>query len=84
MRLFKIGSLLAVGVMLASNNTYARDQISIVGSSTVYPFATVVAERFRKSTDFAVPKIESTGSGDHSRHVITQACDLGWHQNASK
>ena len=41
----------------------ARDYISIVGSSTVYPFATVVAERFGKTTSFKTPKIESTGSG---------------------
>ncbi len=41
----------------------SRDYISIVGSSTVYPFATVVAERFGKSTKFKTPKIESTGSG---------------------
>lgn len=41
----------------------ARGYISIVGSSTVYPFATVVAERFGKTTDFKTPKIESTGSG---------------------
>ncbi len=41
----------------------ARGYISIVGSSTVYPFATVVAERFGKSTSFKTPKIESTGSG---------------------
>jgi len=41
----------------------ARDYISIVGSSTVYPFATVVAERFGKVSDFKTPKIESTGSG---------------------
>lgn len=41
----------------------ARDAISIVGSSTVYPFATVVAERFGKSTEFKAPKVESTGSG---------------------
>ena len=40
-----------------------RDTISIVGSSTVYPFATVVAERFGRSTNFKTPKIESTGSG---------------------
>ena len=40
-----------------------RDYISIVGSSTVYPFSTVVAERFGKSTKFATPKVESTGSG---------------------
>ena len=40
-----------------------RDYISIVGSSTVYPFATVVAERFGQSTHFKTPKIESTGTG---------------------
>ncbi|MDX1734158.1 MAG: substrate-binding domain-containing protein [Halioglobus sp.] len=40
-----------------------RDSVSIVGSSTVYPFATVVAERFGRSTSFKAPKIESTGSG---------------------
>ncbi|MCF8078578.1 MAG: PstS family phosphate ABC transporter substrate-binding protein [Desulfobacterales bacterium] len=40
-----------------------RDYISIVGSSTVYPFATVVAEQFGKTTRFKTPKIESTGSG---------------------
>ena len=41
----------------------ARDTIKIVGSSTVYPFATVVAERFGKKTKFNTPVIESTGSG---------------------
>jgi len=41
----------------------ARDSVSIVGSSTVYPFATVVAERFGRSTSFRAPTIESTGSG---------------------
>lgn len=41
----------------------ARDYISVVGSSTVYPFATVVAEQFGRGTQFRAPKIESTGSG---------------------
>lgn len=41
----------------------ARDYVSIVGSSTVYPFSTVVAERFGRNTDFKTPKIESTGTG---------------------
>ncbi|MEZ5573335.1 MAG: substrate-binding domain-containing protein [Halioglobus sp.] len=40
-----------------------RDSVTIVGSSTVYPFATVVAERFGRSTNFKTPKIESTGTG---------------------
>jgi phosphate transport system substrate-binding protein len=48
------------GVAVAQS---ARDYISIVGSSTVYPFATVVAEQFGKTTKFKTPKIESTGSG---------------------
>lgn len=41
----------------------SRDYIYVVGSSTVYPFSTVVAERFGRSTDFKTPKVESTGSG---------------------
>ena len=41
----------------------ARDQINIVGSSTVFPFSTTVAERFGKSTAFKTPVVESTGSG---------------------
>jgi phosphate transport system substrate-binding protein len=41
----------------------SRDTITAVGSSTVYPFSTVVAERFGKNTDFKTPKIESTGTG---------------------
>jgi phosphate transport system substrate-binding protein len=40
-----------------------RDYISIVGSSTVYPFSTVVAEQFGKSGKFKTPKVESTGTG---------------------
>ena len=39
------------------------DTVSIVGSSTVYPFATAVAEAFGETTDFNTPVIESTGSG---------------------
>lgn len=41
----------------------ARDQIKIVGSSTVYPFTTVVAERFGRGGKFKTPVIESTGTG---------------------
>jgi phosphate transport system substrate-binding protein len=54
----------ALSVALAANAYAAgRNTISVVGSSTVYPFATVVAERFGKKTSFSTPKIESTGSG---------------------
>lgn len=41
----------------------ARDQIRIVGSSTVYPFTTAVAEQFGKSTGMKTPVVESTGTG---------------------
>ena len=41
----------------------ARDQIRIVGSSTVFPFATAVAERFGQTGGFAAPVVESTGTG---------------------
>ncbi len=61
-----IVTVLIFGAMaLFAGNTLAagRDYISIVGSSTVYPFATVVAEQFGKTTSFKTPKIESTGSG---------------------
>ncbi|MBL4870548.1 MAG: PstS family phosphate ABC transporter substrate-binding protein [Robiginitomaculum sp.] len=42
---------------------YMRSQIKIVGSSTVYPFATAVAENFGRTTKFKTPIVESTGSG---------------------
>jgi phosphate transport system substrate-binding protein len=41
----------------------ARDQIRIVGSSTVFPFSTAVAENFGKSSNFKTPVVESTGTG---------------------
>jgi phosphate transport system substrate-binding protein len=53
----------ALSLMMAVPAFAARDYISIVGSSTVYPFATVVAEQFGKTTGNKTPKIESTGSG---------------------
>ena len=58
-----IAALFAAMVSGATHAAAARDYISIVGSSTVYPFATVVAEQFGKTTQFKTPKVESTGSG---------------------
>ena len=57
--------ILAVGLLTLSAQILAsgRETISVVGSSTVYPFSTVVAERFGKATAFKTPKIESTGTG---------------------
>lgn len=44
-----------------------REQIRIVGSSTVYPFASYVVEEFGATTNFQTPVIESTGSGGGMR-----------------
>ncbi len=58
-----IAAISAAMVTGAAHAAAARDYISIVGSSTVYPFSTVVAEQFGKTTKFKTPKVESTGSG---------------------
>ena len=64
MKKYLVSVALAAAVTgLSTANAAERDTVSIVGSSTVYPFATVVAERFGRSTKFGTPKIESTGSG---------------------
>ena len=63
MKLRSIITAGALSLMLSAPAMAARDYISIVGSSTVYPFATVVAEQFGKTSGFKTPKIESTGSG---------------------
>jgi phosphate transport system substrate-binding protein len=58
---------LAAAVILAAssyaNAQSARDSITIVGSSTVYPFTTTVAEQFGRAGKFKTPKVESTGTG---------------------
>ena len=50
-------------VALAATPALARDQIRIVGSSTVYPFTTAVAEQFGKTSGMKTPVVESTGTG---------------------
>jgi len=57
-------SLTAVAALLVLQGAaQARDRIHIVGSSTVFPLATVVAEWFGKTTRFKTPVVESTGTG---------------------
>jgi len=48
---------------LLATPALARDQIRIVGSSTVYPFTTAVAEAFGKTSGMKTPVVESTGTG---------------------
>ena len=59
----KLPLIIATGLVVAASAASARDYIEIVGSSTVYPFSTVVAETFGNKTKFKTPKIESTGTG---------------------
>ncbi|GLK55045.1 phosphate transport system substrate-binding protein [Methylopila capsulata] len=68
MKLFTMTSALALafaGVFGAAGAAQAqsRDQIRIVGSSTVYPFTTAAAEQFGKGGQFKTPVVESTGTG---------------------
>ena len=52
-----------LGAVAVAGTAEARDQIRIVGSSTVFPFSTTVAENFGKASKFKTPVVESTGSG---------------------
>jgi len=53
--------ILAAALAVVASNAQAREQIQIVGSSTVYPFATIVAEKFGQAGN-KTPVIESTGT----------------------
>jgi phosphate transport system substrate-binding protein len=59
--LIGLATFAAVGAA-ASGAAFARDQVQIAGSSTVLPFATVVAEQFGKAGKFKSPVVESGGS----------------------
>ena len=61
----KLAILFAFALILVSHvaNAQGRDQITAVGSSTVYPFTTTVAEQFGRAGKFKTPKVESTGTG---------------------
>ena len=63
MTLTRILGLAAAASVAMAASAQARDQIRIVGSSTVFPFSTTVAEQFGKTTSFKTPVVESTGSG---------------------
>ena len=58
-------AILATGIaaLMMTGLAHARDQIQIVGSSAVYPFATVVAEKHGQRVSMKTPVIESTGTG---------------------
>lgn len=59
----KSGVALLAALLLVPVTAWSRDRIQIVGSSTVYPFATIVAEKLGMTTSLKTPVIESTGTG---------------------
>ena len=71
--------ILFLFTILFAGSIFARDQIKVVGSSTVYPFATVVAERFGKTSGFKT--IISHRSGDSEDTFIA---DLAVATNSSQ
>lgn len=56
-------TLAALATLALAGEAQARDEIRIVGSSTVFPFSTAVAEQFGKAGSFKTPVVESTGTG---------------------
>lgn len=64
MKSFVLGaSAVALALSASAGAAAARDQIRIVGSSTVFPFTTAVAERLGQGGQFPAPVVESTGTG---------------------
>jgi phosphate transport system substrate-binding protein len=63
MNVLKIAAAALVASVAFTGAAVARDQIQIAGSSTVLPYASIVAEAFGENTDFGTPVVESGGSG---------------------
>ncbi|WP_024954176.1 PstS family phosphate ABC transporter substrate-binding protein [Sulfurospirillum arcachonense] len=63
MSLLRKVAVTTTALIIAASAAQARDQIKIVGSSTVYPFSSYVAEELGATTSFPTPVVESTGSG---------------------
>jgi phosphate transport system substrate-binding protein len=59
----KIFLAAATVVALTATTALARDNVQVTGSSTVLPYATIVAESFGENFDFQTPVVEGGGSG---------------------
>ena len=74
-------SLLGLSLASFSLNAHARDYISVAGSSTVLPFATIVAEKMGNNPSYKTPVIESGGSSFGKKGVCdgigTEFIDIG-------
>jgi phosphate transport system substrate-binding protein len=55
--------ILSAALIIAASSAFARDNIQVTGSSTVLPYATIVAEAFGENFDFPSPVVEGGGSG---------------------
>jgi len=62
MKSLKIALVAALGATAMTTVAHARDQVQVAGSSTVLPYASIVAEAFGANTDFPTPVVESGGS----------------------
>ncbi len=62
MSISKLAILAAAATALSATTAMARDQVQIAGSSTVLPYASIVAEAFGENFDFPTPVVESGGS----------------------
>ncbi|MEP2829726.1 substrate-binding domain-containing protein [Parvibaculum sp.] len=58
-----MAATVAVAAFSVAGVAHARDQISIVGSSTVFPYTQAVSEQFANETGSPAPVVESTGTG---------------------
>ena len=63
MKSVKLGASVLAMAAVAATAGYARDNVQTAGSSTVLPYATIVAEAFGENFDFKTPVVESGGSG---------------------
>ena len=63
MKTLSLAAVAGAMALTVATAAEARDEIRIVGSSTVFPFSTAVAEQFGKTSGFATPVVESTGTG---------------------
>ena len=63
MSYMKLGASALAIAAVSATAAMARDQIQVTGSSTVLPYATIVAEAFGENFDFPTPVVEGGGSG---------------------
>lgn len=63
MKFSQLAAVAALAVVCSGTAALARDRVQITGSSTVLPYASIVAEMFRENTKFKAPIVEGGGTG---------------------